>query len=76
MQSQKSNNVAWVFLQNWHSTIWLLFKVTRNPNNTKLQTLEAITIAGEVKQRERFQPIIQGDVAVLFYCLGTGGEVI
>ena len=24
------------------------------------QTLEAITIAGEVKQRERFQPIIQG----------------
>ena len=31
----------------------LLFKVTRNPNNTKLQTLEAITIAGEVKQRVR-----------------------
>ena len=25
-----------------------------------VQTLEAITIAGEVKQRERFQPIIQG----------------
>lgn len=38
----------------------LVLEVTLNPNNTKLQTLEAITIAGEVKQRERFQPIIQG----------------
>ena len=29
-------------------------------NHLFTQTLEAVTIAGEVKQRERFQPIIQG----------------